>query len=162
MQLYLRRLKLKNYIHGTITKATDTTALENWEDADISARLTIASMVNSDIAHLVFDAPSAEDAWKVLQDHFDIRNLTILFNSVQNCCAIKITDNDTMLDHIRNYEQTQPALVERCKDTSSSDPYQYLARYLEHDKIRAHHPLMTLPNFFSKIVDNIQCKTTIT
>ena len=82
MQLYLRRLKLKDYIDGTITKRTDPTALENWEDTDITACLTIASMVHSDIANLGFDAPQAQDAWKALQDRFDIRNPTTLFNSV--------------------------------------------------------------------------------
>ena len=162
MQLYLRRLKLKDYINGTITKPTDPTALENWEDADISARLTIASMVHSDIAHLVFDAPSAQDAWKALQDCFHIRNPTTLFNSVQNFFAIKMTDNDTMLDHILNYEQKHQALVERCKDIITTDPHQHLARYLEVDKIRAQHLLITLPDSFSNIADNIQSKTTIT
>ena len=59
MQLYLWRLKLKNYIDATITKPTDPTALDHLEDANISTRLTIASMVYTDIARLVFDAPSA-------------------------------------------------------------------------------------------------------
>jgi len=162
MQPHLRRLKLKDYIDGTITKPTDSTALENWEDADISALLTIASILHSDRAHLVFNTPSAQDAWKSLQYCFDIRNPTTLFNSVQNFFAIQMTDNDTMLDHILNYEQKHQALVERCKDTITTDPYQHLARYLEDDKIRAHHLLMTLPEPFSNIVDNIQSKTTIT
>jgi len=66
MQLYLRYLMRRDYINGTITKPTDPNALEIWEEADITAQLTISFMVQPNIIHLVFEVHSTEDAWKAL------------------------------------------------------------------------------------------------
>ena len=62
-------------------------------------------MVDISISHIVSEAPSARDAWQVLQDRFDHRNPTILYTSVKLFfSSISMADNTTMLDHINRSE----------------------------------------------------------
>jgi len=63
-----------------------------------------------------------------------------------------------MLDHLNGYENYLRQLVQRCKDTSSDDPYQHLANYLSIEKIKSHYLLMTLLKSIANVVDNLQLK----
>jgi len=116
-------------------------------------------MVNMSISHIISEAPTAKDAWQALQDRFDCRNPTTLYTSVKSFfTSMSMADSSAMLDHINGYEKYLRQLVQRCKDTSSNDPYQHLVNYLSDKKIKSHHLLMTLPESMANVVDNLQSK----
>src|SRR5437868_3280099 len=158
--LFLKRSNLWTIVDGTTAKPSDPDALNKWIRSDIDALLTIGALVDTELQNSVCSLPTARDAWTSLQDRFDRRNPTTLYTSVKTFfTSSDMSDDVSMLDHITSYENNLRQLTQRCKDTASDDPYQHLARYLENDKIRAHHLLMTLPDRMSNVVDNLQSKT---
>jgi len=114
------------------------------------------------ISHIVSEAPTVKNAWQALQDRFDHRNPTTLYTSIKSFfTSMFMADSTTMLDHINGYENYLRQLVLYCKDTSSDDPYQHLANYLNDEKIKSHHLLMTLPESLANVVDNLQLKVNL-
>jgi len=154
--LYLQSRSLWNVVNGTETAPSDPTELQKWEIRNITAELFLTSMVDMSISHIISEALTAKDAWQALQDRFDRHNPTTLYTSVKwFFTSMSMADSTTMLDHINGYENYLRQLVQRCKDTSSDDPYQHLANYLSNEKIKSHHLLMTLPKSIANVVDNL-------
>jgi len=126
--LYLKSRTLWNVINGTEAAPTDPAELQKWEIRNITAQLFLTSMVHMSISHIVSKAPTAKDAWQALQDRFDHHNSTTLYTSAKSFfTSMSMTDSTLILDHINGYENYLRQLVQRCKDSSSDDPYQHLA-----------------------------------
>ena len=103
-------------------------------------------MVDISISHVASETPSARDAWQALQHRFDHRNPTTLYTSIKSFfISMSMADNTTIPDYINGYETYLRLLIQRCKDTTSDDPYQPLTNYLSDEKIKSHHLLMTPP-----------------
>ena len=105
------------YGDGSTHKPTDSTQLATWTHKDYTVKAGIMSFRSVDFIYLTSDASTAQDAWKVVGDHWDVRNSYTLYHAVQASFSTKMKNTDVLTYHIYSYEHQYTYTMEGCRNT---------------------------------------------
>jgi len=70
MEHILRSKKLLKYVNGRSPRPEDKDELEAWEEDDEQVQSIIASTVDQEFKHLLFDATTSQEMWEALRVYF--------------------------------------------------------------------------------------------
>ena len=158
--------QVKGEKEAEASKATTISTLDmevnNWDDANDLALLTIRENCEEDVRSRIGTFELAAEAYEELRKAFEGKTATQYFALLASINNYPFDDRSTSIeDHVTGFEKrwnTFTAIINRA-DINSEDYFGQALRFLAKSPIaKAEFLLQTLPTFYSNTVENIRSK----
>jgi hypothetical protein len=159
--VYLRHLKVLDVVNGTTPAPTDKTssAYDEWETRDTTAQLALLTAISVEWQHLVAQSSSSAEGWTKLQDQFDRQNIISLSHLLNKATTSKMESSETLPQYLARFDSTWTQLKTRVHNAPADDTMATgLERFLDNEQIKASYLLLSLPETYSNVVDNLVSK----
>jgi len=162
-QIHLDNAGVWSVVNGTDTKPTTDTH-ENWKRKNNQARALLIQLVTDEYKGIIGNHESSKDAWDLLENTLDHKNVTSTIHPVSAVFDFKKDPSTTWNEHIAQYESRYTTVTSKLSTITTTDKawQRGLKDAFANQEFKAHLLLRSLPPILDSVVETLRSKSDLT